>query len=597
MQSKGDASRLVSLGAAKERVLTTGNLKYDLAVPGESPLSAWLEAELARHGRRPVVVAGSVLANEEGPVLQAFGCVEREFPRALLILAPRKPEQFDNAAAIVVQSGRKLLRRRDLVLNGAGNADFSKPGGVLLLDSIGELAGLYRLADTVFVGGSLVPAGGHNILEPAVFGKAPVYGSSMENFREMAEQFLASGAGVRVKNSDELGNAWTSLLRDPERASRMGGSARQLVDQNRGATQRVLEHIERVIGCRGSREVNRPSGWLRLLWPLSVLYSLAARGKAWCYDRGLFPVRRLPGKVISVGNLTVGGTGKTPMVLAIAERLAREGKQAAILTRGYKGTPDGQPGGVPQSDEVALLRERVAGKVKLGVGPDRYANGMTLSRHGIDCFILDDGFQHLRLARDANIALIDATDPFGGRMVLPAGRLREPVSALGRADLVVITRSVQASSPALEAVLRRHTNSPIFYASTHLENVLRVPRLDIPLPQQDWRKARFLAFCGIGNPAAFFNDLRQWGFQLVRERSFADHHAYTAEEAVELEKAASASSADALLCTEKDVWNLRNVQFRSLPVYCCRISFELPETFWAALSETVRRSGPGDEPR
>jgi tetraacyldisaccharide 4'-kinase len=175
-------------------------------------------------------------------------------------------------------------------------------------------------------------------------------------------------------------------------------------------------------------------------------------------------------------------------------------------------------------------------------------------------------------------------------MVLPAGRLRELLSAMGRADMIVVTRSVDAPSPALEAILLRHTKSPIFYSSTRLECVLKAPRLDVALPEPDWRKARFLAFCGIGNPAAFFGDLRQWGFQLAGERSFADHHAYTGAEADELEQTASKCGADALLCTEKDVWNLRNVQFHAVPVYCCRISFELPEKFWEALTKTVERA-------
>jgi tetraacyldisaccharide 4'-kinase len=292
----------------------------------------------------------------------------------------------------------------------------------------------------------------------------------------------------------------------------------------------------------------------------------------------------------------VGGTGKTPMVLAIAERLAEEGKHAAILTRGYRGIADGGAHGVPQSDEVALLRERLAGKVQLGVGADRYKSGMVLARHGIDWFVLDDGFQHLKLLRDVDVVLVDAMDPFGGGMVLPAGRLREPLSALRRADIVVITRSVQASSPAIEAIIRRHTGSPIFYASTRLENVLRLPRLDVALPQQDWQKARFMAFCGIGNPSAFFEDLRNWEFQVAQQRSFADHHDYTAREAMELELAASNCGADALLCTEKDVWNLRNVQFTALPAYCCRISFDLPEGFWSAVNEAVRR-GESSEAR
>jgi len=340
--------------------------------------------------------------------------------------------------------------------------------------------------------------------------------------------------------------------------------------------------------------VKRSSGWLRLLWPLSLVYSLIARAKAWCYARGIFRKRKLPGTVIGVGNLTVGGTGKTPVVLAIAERFAQEGKNTAILTRGYRGTTHAGASGVPQSDEVALLRDRLEGKVQLGVGADRYKNGMVLARHGIEWFVLDDGFQHLKLSRDVDVVLVDATDPFGGGMVLPAGRLREPLSVLRRADIVVVTRSVQAPSPAIEAIIRRHTSSPIFYASTRLESVLRVPRLDVGLPQQDWTKARFLAFCGIGNPAAFFEDLRTWGFQVVQQRSFFDHHAYTARDAAQLEQAASNCGADALLCTEKDVWNLRNIQFTTLPVYCCRISFALPESFWSAVADAVARGKAGE---
>ena len=282
------------------------------------------------------------------------------------------------------------------------------------------------------------------------------------------------------------------------------------------------------------------------------------------------------------------------MVLAIAERLAVQGQHAAILTRGYRGTAEAGSKGVPQSDEVALLRERLAGKVQLGVGADRHKTGMVLAKHGVDWFVLDDGFQHLKLSRDADVVLVDATDPFGGGMMLPAGRLREPLGALRRADAVVITRSVQAPSPALEAILRRHTNSPIFYASTRLESVLRIPRLDVSLPEQDWQKAQFMAFCGIGNPAAFFDDLRSWGFRVLQQRSFEDHHVYTAREAAGLELAASNCGAEALLCTEKDVWNLRNVRFAGLPVYCCRISFDLPEDFWRTLREAVRYGEAGE---
>jgi tetraacyldisaccharide 4'-kinase len=345
--------------------------------------------------------------------------------------------------------------------------------------------------------------------------------------------------------------------------------------------------------------VKRYAGWSWLLWPASVLYAIISRVRAWCYAQGVCRSRTLPGTVLSVGNITAGGTGKTPMVLWIAERLAEDGRHAAILTRGYRGTSDaganGEAGaqGQPQSDEVALLRDRLAGKVQLGVGPERFKNGEALARHGVDWFVLDDGFQHLKLARNADIVLLDATDPFGGGRTLPSGRLREPVSALGRADLVVITRSVQSPAPAIEAIVRRHTASPIFYTTTQLVSVLRVPRLDVALPLEDSRRARFLAFCGIGNAAAFFGDLRAWGLQVAGERSFADHHVYTAREFSELEKAASSCGADALLCTEKDVWNLRHIPFGALPVYCCRISLQLPANFWETLMEIAHRKHAG----
>jgi len=275
------------------------------------------------------------------------------------------------------------------------------------------------------------------------------------------------------------------------------------------------------------------------------------------------------------------------MVLWIAEHLAGEGKKTAILTRGYRGSKDGDARGLPQSDEVAMLRERLSGQVQFGVGSDRHKSGTTLASHGVDWFVLDDGFQHLQLARNADVVLVDASDPFGGGMLLPAGRLREPVSAIRRANIVVITRSVQPPLRALESVIRRHTECPIFYTGTKLESVLRVPRLDVALPAEDSRKAQFMAFCGIGNAAPFFEDLRNWGLQIAGTRAFADHHVYTAREAVELEQAATKCGADALLCTEKDVWNLRHVQFTAIPAYCCRISSVVPEEFWGVLMATV----------
>jgi tetraacyldisaccharide 4'-kinase len=324
------------------------------------------------------------------------------------------------------------------------------------------------------------------------------------------------------------------------------------------------------------------------LWPLGEAYGLAARVRASLYRSGILRRRRLGGTVLSVGNLTVGGTGKTPMVLWLAERLIAEGQRPAILTRGYRGeTASG--GGVPAADEVALLRLRLGARAQLGVGKDRYASGRTLERHGAKWFILDDGFQHLSLERDADIVLLDAGDPFGGGKLLPAGRLREPISALARAGVVVITRSEHA--PAAESVVRRYTRAPMFYAQTELQAVLRAPALAVEWPLPERSSVRVLAFCGIGNPRAFFDDLRRWGFTVAGERQFRDHHRYSSDEVAALERAAAAAEAEAMICTEKDVFNLRDAAPGRLPVYACRIGLAISdaEGYWNAVLSAAKR--------
>jgi len=227
-------------------------LKYDQAVPDPTPMSEWLAGEVERGGRRPLIVAGSVVSSEEPLALIAFGVVQGEFPNALLVLAPRKPECFQQAADFIQESRRKFVRRSELKIGGngasAGPTAISTDVTVLLLDSIGELASLYRLADGAFVGGSLVESGGHNILEPAAFGKIPVFGPSMENFAEMASRFVSAKAAVQVESPEDAGVAWIELLRDPERARGMSETAKKLVDESRGATARAMEEIAKYLG-------------------------------------------------------------------------------------------------------------------------------------------------------------------------------------------------------------------------------------------------------------------------------------------------------------------------------------------------------------
>jgi len=254
MQSEKDAERVRALAAPADRVFVSGNLKYDLELPAPTPLSNWLASEIKRSGRSPIIVAGSVVATEEPHALIAFGTLQGEYPKALLVLAPRKPECFDSAAEFIDESHRKFIRRSQLPIPRPSQSQSVQPSDnstipsdvtVLLIDSIGELASLYALADGAFVGGSLVPSGGHNILEPAAFGKIPVFGPSMENFSEMASRFVSAGAAIQVESPEDAGVAWIELFREPERMKKMSETARHLVAGSRGATDRTIAEIAR----------------------------------------------------------------------------------------------------------------------------------------------------------------------------------------------------------------------------------------------------------------------------------------------------------------------------------------------------------------
>ena len=335
-----------------------------------------------------------------------------------------------------------------------------------------------------------------------------------------------------------------------------------------------------------------------VLWPFSLVFEGVVRLRAFFYRAGIFRQKRLQGVVISVGNLTVGGTGKTPMVQWIAQRLFDSRNRVGILSRGYRGgvRPDSVPlkkvGDAPQqrmSDEVWLLGQRLGEKVRIGVGADRYAHGLALEEMGIECFVLDDGFQHLQLARDVDVVLIDATNPFGGGRLLPAGCLREPLAALARADVIVVTRSENAL--AIEAAVQRHSQAPIFYAQTQLDEVRIAENTAVPGGPAQWLGRKVFAFCAIGNSAAFFEDVRRWGMEMVGQREFSDHHRYTLGDATKIESDASAAGAEALVCTQKDIYNLRDVCFRSLPLYSCQISMRISETdrLWETILAIVTR--------
>jgi len=256
MQSDESARRIVELGAEPSRVTVTGSLKFDsleipAAVSHGKPRERVLRFfRLSPH--RVVLVAGSTVRGEEPAVLRAFSRLKGAVPSAMAILAPRQPERFGEVERLAREAGFVTTRRTDLPIDAEPRAD------VVVLDTIGELAKLYQVATVVFVGGSLVDHGGHNILEPAIFGKPILFGPHMRNFKEIADAFLANGAAVQVTSDRDLEQAMVSLATDPVRRARLGAAARALVEANRGAKDKTLTVIAEVLPPSGSGGVVRP---------------------------------------------------------------------------------------------------------------------------------------------------------------------------------------------------------------------------------------------------------------------------------------------------------------------------------------------------
>ena len=324
--------------------------------------------------------------------------------------------------------------------------------------------------------------------------------------------------------------------------------------------------------------------WYAIAWLSARLWELGSFRR----QRGdLLRVRRLPVPVISVGNLTMGGTGKTPSVLRLVQLLKERGRKPGILTRGYgRQSPEsyltmasGQTVSAQDSGDEAQIFIR-SGLAPVGIGANRFETGTRLLQNfDIDVLLLDDGFQHRRLARDVDLLLVDALHPFGGGDVFPLGRLREPVAAASRADAILITRCISSdlTAPIVREIRRWNPKAPIFESSVR------------PLAWVDFATAKRFslhemspgpigAFCGVGNPASFRRTLERLGIEIADWIEFDDHHRYRPHELRHIKEQTIASGAKALVTTEKDAMNLREDTaglVAPLPLYYLEISIEI----------------------
>ena len=324
------------------------------------------------------------------------------------------------------------------------------------------------------------------------------------------------------------------------------------------------------------------------LIPPSLAYRLAISGRNAAYGRGILRARGLPRPVVSVGNLVVGGTGKTPLVKLLARGLRERGLRAAVLSRGYGAVREGQPfprlvsdgsrvflSSREAGDEACMLAHSLEGTV-VAVDPDRARAGeMVARRFPVDAFILDDGFQHRRLARDADILLLDAARPFGNGRVLPAGRLREPASAVRRAGAIVFTRCSHPPDPDTLAGVRRLNPRAEVFTSTH------EPARLVEIPSGTVREPRALkgktvaAFCGIAAPEDFARTLSDLGARIALWRPYPDHHRCLAAEIEEFAMAAAGAGAEGLVTTSKDAARLPENLRLPLPLYSLEIEMKI----------------------
>jgi 3-deoxy-D-manno-octulosonic-acid transferase len=240
-QSEESARRFVEIGAPADRVSVSGSLKFDSLEPAGVARRERVLRYLRFAPTRPVWVAGSTMKGEEAMVLRVFRRLKAAQPTAVLVLAPRHPERFAEAVTLAEQEGFRTVRRSDLPIDAEPRAD------VVVLDTIGELATVYQVGQVVFVGGSLVPTGGHNVLEPAIYGRPVVFGPYMQNFAEIAAAFVANDAGVQVAAEPAFEDAVLGLMSNPVRRAKLGAAARALVEANRGAKTRTLEVLDALL--------------------------------------------------------------------------------------------------------------------------------------------------------------------------------------------------------------------------------------------------------------------------------------------------------------------------------------------------------------
>ena len=637
MQSDIDADYIMRLGAPPELVTVTGNTKFDQTYTDVSPEEkAAIIHEMGLEKAEGILLAGSTHRGEEDFVLKAFKALREKHDKAKLVIAPRELLRTQEVIHLCKRAGFTVTTRTKQQEKGPQDAD------IVILDTIGELGKVYSVGDVVYVGGSLITHGGHNILEPAAHGKAIIVGHYMFNFKDTHALFKKREACITVNNAQELANEVVNLFDDEAYRRRLEKETLAIVGENKGASRKSAIILRETLEEYESRPENRQRArstqkinnfqtyfidlvhnkevdgiaentLTAILYVFSKIYALLVDIKLWGYRQGIFSRKKLDCFVISLGNVTVGGTGKTPTAQRLASDIRDMGYKVVILNRGYRAKWHGKVGIVSDGqrlhmtaadagDEAFMLAKHLP-KVPVLIGADRSVTGQyAIENFGAEVAILDDGFQHWQLERDMDILLVDAVNVFGNGYMLPRGTLREPISHISRADVCLLTKVDQAAEGSREYIrdtVHRYNDGAQIVESIH------EPRRFIPLA--DWyvdiagegvdvnqmRGRKIMAVSAIGNPASFEQTLSDLGVIIIESLRYPDHHDYSMLEMSDILRQAENMGAEAIVITEKDAVKIPMEVVHAgstVPVYviCVEVNFQAgKDEFKALLAERL----------
>ncbi|MBQ9365974.1 MAG: tetraacyldisaccharide 4'-kinase [Schwartzia sp.] len=647
MQSPIDAEHIIRLGANPNLVIVTGNTKFDQTYTNVSKSEKnKILRDMGLTDNDGIFLAGSTHRGEEEPVLKAFEAIRETHKNAKLVIAPRELLRVSEVIFLCENAGFKVAKRTELSEHPSTGHD------IVILDTIGELGKVYSIGDVIYVGGSLIPHGGHNILEPAAHGKAIIVGFNMFNFKETHALFTKRNAVITARNADELVESVKSLFDDPDERMRMESETLAICEENKGAARKsamllheMLDQVEEKRLASGiikstdkienfqtyffqlihSKEAHGffESVVIAVLYIFSIIYRALVNLKLLGFKVGAFSKKRLGMYVISLGNITVGGTGKTPTAQRLAHEIHEMGYRVVILNRGYRAKWDGDVGIVSDGIRVHLSPEEAGDEaymlakhlpdVPVLIGTDRYVTGnYAIKNFGAEVAILDDGYQHWQLERDMDILLVDAVNVFGNGYMLPRGTLREPISHIDRADVCLVTKVDQASDASrayIRKIVREENNHALIVESIHH------PKGFIEL--SDWNRniksvgidirelegKRVMALSAIGNPASFEQTIADLGIIVVESLRFPDHHDYLVDEIFDATSQAINLEADAIVITEKDAVKMPMPPFKRdnkiiesfgpIPIYVLGVEVSFGDgagEFWDMLKSNLKEN-------